>query len=169
MTKIQGIFAAHPPLLEQFPGGIVEFAQIARNLPEEVLQEILVNPQILEEAAEQGGLPHGEMPGGLPGDNFVQLDFGREADVEGEDPVVGGASGGEALPVQAEEEDYEEEDEDVEEVGIFLLPLLSSVLNCLRLDRSPFVCCVIWSVVSGVVPISKRKTHQKTDQGERLG
>lgn len=136
---------------------------MAGNLPEEALQEIFLNAQMLEEAAEQGALPHGEMPGGLPGDNFVQLNFGREADVEEEDPAVRVARGGEALPVQVEREDDEEEDEDVEEVGIFMLPLLSSMLNCFRLRRCPFVCCVIWSAASGVVPILKRKAHQTTD------
>lgn len=151
--------------MEQF-GGIVQFAQIAGNLPE--LQDLFVNAQMLEEGAEQGALPHGEMPGALPEDNFVQLDFGRGADVEGEDPVAQDASGGDALPMQAEEEGDEEEDEDVEEVGIILLSLLSSVLTCFRFHRYPFVCCVIWSAVSGVVPVSKRKAHQKTDQGERL-
>lgn len=164
MTKTQDFFAAQPHLQEQFPGGIVQFAQIAGNLPEEALQEIFLNVQMLEEAAEQGALPHGEMPGGLPGDNFVQLDFGREADVEEEDPAVRGARGGEVLlPVQVEQEDDEEEEEDVEEVGIYLLPLLSFVLNGFRLRRCPFVCCVIWSAASGVVPILKRKAHQKTD------
>lgn len=117
---MQDFFLAQPRLQEQFPGGIVQFAQMAGNLPEEALQEIFLNAQMLEEAAEQGALPHGEMPGGLPGDNFVQLDFGRDADVEEEDPAVRGTRGGEALPVQVEQEDEEEEeDEDVEEVGIF--------------------------------------------------
>ena len=153
--------------MEQF-GGIVQFAQVAGNLPPETLQELFLNAQILEEAAGQGALPHGEMPGALPEDNFVQLDFGQGGDVEGEDPVVRDASGGEALPMQAEEEGDEEEDEDVEEVSIPLLPLVSSVLNCFRLHRCPFVCCAIWSV-SGVVPVSKRKAHQKTDWREMLG
>jgi hypothetical protein len=44
-----------------------------------------------------------------------------------------------------------------------LLPLLSSVLNGFRLHRCPFVCCVIWLAVSGAVPISKWKAHQKTN------
>ena len=128
MTKIQDFVAAHPRLLEQFPGGIIQFAQIAGDLPEEALQDLFINAQILE-GADQGALPHGEMPGALPEDNIVQLDFGQEADVEGDDPLAQGTRGGEALPAQAEEEGDEEEDEDVEEVCIFLLPLLSSVLK----------------------------------------
>jgi len=103
---------------------VVEFAQVIGNLPEEALQEIMVNAQILEEAAAQGALPHGEMPGGLPGDNFVQLDFVGEADIdiEREDPRAAGARegilvGDEASPVPEEDE---EEDEDLEEVQYFL-------------------------------------------------
>ena len=130
---MQDFFAAHPRLLEQFPGGVVQFAQLAGHLPEEVLQEIMVNADILEEAGAQGALPHGEMPGGLPGDNLVQLNFVEEADVdiERENPTAAGA--GEETPVADEvppllEED-EEEDEELEEVGIFCPPLLSSMLN----------------------------------------
>lgn len=120
---MQNIYAANPALQEQFPEGIIQFVQEAGNLPEEVLMEIMANPQILEEAAAQGALPHGEMPGGLPGDNLIRLDFVEEADIdiEREDPTAAGAApvADEALPALEEDE---EEDEDFEEVGIFLLP-----------------------------------------------
>ena len=120
---MQNIYAANPALQEQFPEGIIQFVQEAGNLPEEVLMEIMANPQILEEAAAQGALPHGEMPGGLPGDNLIRLDFVEEADIdiEREDPTTAAAApvADEALPALEEDE---EEDEDFEEVGIFLLP-----------------------------------------------
>jgi hypothetical protein len=168
LIKLQEFLVANPRLLEQFPGGVVQFAQLAGNLPEEALMEIMVNAQILEEAAAQGALPHGEMPGGLPGDNLVQLDFVGEADIdiEREDPTAAGAREGspvadEAPPVLEEDE---EEDEELEEVGIFLLPLLSSVLNSISLHRCPSVSCAISLVAFGVVQMLKRKTRQKTDQ-----
>jgi hypothetical protein len=106
----------------------------------------MVNAQIWEEEAAQGALPHGEMPGGLPGDNFVQLDFGGEADIdiETEDPTV--ASMREGMPAANDApvlDESEEEDEEYEEVGIFLLPLLSPVLNRVRLHRCLFVFCAI--------------------------
>jgi hypothetical protein len=140
LTELQDFFAAHPRLMEQFPGGVVQFAQLAGNLPEEVLHEILVNAQILDEAAAEGALPHGEMPGGLPGDNFVQLNFGEEDDVEGEDPTVGGARDGapirdEAPPMLVEDE--EDEEEEVEEVGIFVLSLLSSLAEQCQIAPLP--------------------------------
>jgi hypothetical protein len=135
-------------------------------LPEEVLQEILVNAQM--EAAAEGALPHGEMPGGLPGDNFVQLNFGGEDDdVEREDPTVGGVREGAPVGDEAPPEDEEDEEEDVEEVSVFLPPLLSSLLNRVRLHRCLFVCCVIWSADFGVAPMPKRRAHQRTDHKER--
>lgn len=166
MIKLQDFLAAHPRLLQQFPGGVVQFAQLVRNLPEEVLQEMMVNAQMMEEAAEQGALPHGEMPGGLPGDNFVRLDFVGEANMEGDDPATDDARegtlvGDEAPPMLEEDEEDEEEDEDVEEVGVLLPPLLSSMLNCIRLHLCLFVSCVICWAVFGVVLMSKMKVHPK--------
>jgi hypothetical protein len=117
---LQDFFAGHPRLQEQFPGGVVQFAQLIGNLPEQELQELMVNVQIWEEEAAQGALPHGEMPGGLPGDNFVQLDF-ADIDTGMEDPTVAGVREGvpaaNDAPVLVEDE---EEDEELEEVGIFL-------------------------------------------------
>jgi hypothetical protein len=136
-------------------------------LPEEVLQDILVNAQMLEEAGAEGALPHGEMPGGLPGDDFVHLNFGGEDDVEGEDPTVGGMR--ERAPVgdEAPPEDEEDEEEGVEEVSDFLPSLLPSVLNRVRLHPCLFVCCVIWSADFGVAPMPKRKAHQRMDHKKR--
>lgn len=167
LIKMQDFFAANPRLLEQFPGGVVQFAQLAGTLPEEALMDIMVNANILEEAAAQGALPHGEMPGGLPGDNLVQLDFvGEDIDFEREDPTAAGAR--EGIPMTDEAppmlEDDEDEVEELEEVSIFLLPLLSSVLSSVRLHRCLFAYCAIWLVAFGVVPTLKRKAHQKTDR-----
>ncbi|KAI0002896.1 transcriptional repressor TCF25-domain-containing protein [Russula compacta] len=129
--QLQDFLAAHPRLLQQFPGGVVQFAQLAGNLPEEVLQEMMVDAQILEEAAAQGALPHGEMPGGLPGDNFVQLDFVGEAGMEGDDPAADDARegtlvGDEAPPMLEEEE---EEDEDVEEIAPLPIRVLRNLVG----------------------------------------
>jgi hypothetical protein len=171
MIKLQDFFAGHPRLQEQFPGGVVQFAQLIANLPEEELQDLMVNAQILEEGAAQGALPHGEMPGGLPGDNFVQLDFGGDADIDIEMEDITAAGAREGMPAANDApvlaEDEEEEDE-LEEVGIFLLPLLSSVLNHVRLRRCPFVSCAIWWAAFGVVLMLKRKTLQKTDHTKKL-
>lgn len=171
MIKLQDFFAGHPRLQEQFPGGVVQFAQLIANLPEEELQDLMVNAQILEEGAAQGALPHGEMPGGLPGDNFVQLDFGGEADIDIEMEDITAAGAREGMPAANDPpvlDEDEEEDEELEEVGIFLLPLLSSVLNHVRLRRCLFVSCAIWWAAFGVVLMLKRKTLQKTDHTKKL-
>ena len=172
MIKIQDFFAGHPRLQEQFPGRVVQFAQLIGNLPEQDLQDLLVNAQIAQ-VLEEGGahaLPHGEMPGGLPGDNFVQLDFGGEADIEMEDPTAAGAR--EGMPAANDapvlDEDEQEDDEELEEVGIFFLPLRSSVLNHVRLRRCLFVSCAIWWAVFGVVLMLKRKILQKMDHMKKL-
>ena len=94
-------------------------------MPEEVLQELMVNAQMMEEAAG-AALPHGEMPGGLPGDNFVQLDFLEEGDVEDAEPAPANArevipTADRAPPVQDDGDEEEDEDEDVEEVSTFML------------------------------------------------
>jgi len=95
-------------------------------MPEEVLQEFMVNTQMMEEAAAQAALPHGEMPGGLPGDNFIQLDFLEEgAIVEDAGPAPAIARGAipvadTAPPVLGEGETDEGDEEDVEEVGAFI-------------------------------------------------
>ena len=130
MIKTQDFFAGHPRLQQQFPGGVVQFAQLIGNLPEQELQDLLVNAQIAqiwEEGAAEGALPHGEMPGGLPGDNFVQLDFGGEADIgiETEDPLAAGAREGipAANDVPVLDEGERDDDDELEEVGIFSLPV----------------------------------------------
>jgi hypothetical protein len=133
-------------------------------MPEEALQEMVMNAQIMGEAAAQGALPHGEMPGGLPGDNFVLLDFVGEVDAEGEDPraIEGAPVADDATPMLVESDDYEDEDEgdDVEEVGISMSHLVWSALKHVRSRRCQFVSCVIWSTVSGEVPTLWRKVRR---------
>jgi len=132
MIKSQDFFAGRPGLQEQFPGGIVQFAQLVANLPEQELQDLMVNAQIWEEGAAQGALPHGEMPGGLPGDNFVQLDFGGEAgvDIRMENPTAAGAREGmpaaNDAPVQDEDE---EEDEELEEIAPLPIRVLRNLMG----------------------------------------
>jgi hypothetical protein len=130
----------------------------------------MVNAQIWEEAAAQGALPHGEMPGGLPGDNFIQLDFGGEAniDIEMEDPTAAGVREGMPGANDAPALDDEQEDEELEEVGILLQPLVLSVLNRVRLRRCLFVSCAIWWAAFGVALMLKKKALQKTNYTKKL-
>jgi hypothetical protein len=102
-------------------------------MPEEALQELMVNTLMMEEAAAEAALPHGEMPGGLPGDNFVQLNFPEEAGVEDVGPASAPANASEAIPaadrappVPGDDEEEADEDEDLEEVGTFMQAYCSS-------------------------------------------
>ncbi|KAH8999479.1 DUF654-domain-containing protein [Lactarius akahatsu] len=133
--QLQDFFEAHPRLRQLFPGGVIQFAQHAGNMPEEVLQEFMVNAQIMEDAAAHAALPHGEMPGGLPGANFVQLDFLEVADVEDAGPAPANArevipAVDRALPVPRDEEvDDEDEDEDVEEIAPLPIRVLRNLVG----------------------------------------
>jgi hypothetical protein len=144
-------------------------------MPEEVLQELMVNAQMLEEA-EDVALPHGEMPGGLPGDNFVRLNFLEEGDVEDAEPAPASTrevdpAADRAHPVPEDDDEEEDEDEDVEEVGTFILDYCSRT-NGSRLRHCPFVSCVIWLADSGVELMlklkRKRKPRRMQDHREKL-
>ena len=74
---------AHPNFAERFPGGIIQFAQLAAQLPEDALEDLMI--------AEANGVgapdPNRGMPGQLQGEIGV-LDF--EQDVADQAPVVEG-------------------------------------------------------------------------------
>ena len=77
---------AHPNFAERFPGGIIQFAQLAAQLPEDALEDLMI--------AEANGIgapnPNLGMPGQLEGEMGV-LDF--EQDVADQAPIVVGAEG----------------------------------------------------------------------------
>jgi hypothetical protein len=77
---------AHPNFAERFPGGIVQFAQLAVQLPEDALEDLMI--------AEANGFgapnPNRGMPGQLQGE-IGMLDF--EQDAADQVPAVGGAEG----------------------------------------------------------------------------
>ncbi len=112
----QGLFEAHPQLQEMFPGGIVQFAQRVGQMPDEVLDNLLIFEDggmgIAQPAAGGGGA----MPGGI-GFEEINIDGGN-GDV---DDNAGNAAGApvEARDVAAEatgddsgEEGDEEEDDE---------------------------------------------------------
>uniref|UniRef100_P9WEI3 Probable transcription factor claV n=1 Tax=Ampulloclitocybe clavipes TaxID=56467 RepID=CLAV_AMPCV len=78
--QLQAFFEAHPNFAERFPGGIVQFAQIAGQLPEDVLEDMM-----LAEAMGGEGLQDGGMPGQMPG--FA--DFMNEGVDERQEPLAG--------------------------------------------------------------------------------
>lgn len=83
---MQDFFLAHPNFAERFPGGIIQFAQLAAQLPEDALEDLMI--------AEANGAgapnPDGGMPGQLQGELGV-LDF--EEGVVELDTIIEGAEG----------------------------------------------------------------------------
>ena len=61
------IAAAHPQFAERFPGGLVQFAQWAGQVPEDVLEDLF----LAVGAAGEVQLRDGEMPGGMPDGEFM--------------------------------------------------------------------------------------------------
>ncbi|CCL99007.1 uncharacterized protein FIBRA_01015 [Fibroporia radiculosa] len=126
--QLQAFFEAHPDFAQRFPGGIVQFAQIAAQLPEEVLEDMMI--------AEAGGGPpaRGGMPGGMPGEDEMLIQFMEEGEQEHRNDVHppplldhGGDGGGNI----DEEEEVEEEEEGSEEEDLAPLPvrLLRNVMS----------------------------------------
>ncbi|KAF9651043.1 DUF654-domain-containing protein [Thelephora ganbajun] len=81
--QLQDFFVAHPNFAVRFPGGVIQFAQLAAQLPEDALEDLMI--------AEANGIgmpnPNEGMPGQLQGEVGV-LDF--EPDVGDQNPGVGG-------------------------------------------------------------------------------
>lgn len=104
--QLEDFFAANPQFAQRFPGGVVEFAQVAAQMPEEVLEDLMIEVANANQAGgvfqgEQG--PQGNMPGQMPGLEGVdgddlpdlppvapeaQAEDGEEGTEEGEDEEV---------------------------------------------------------------------------------
>jgi len=77
---------AHPNFAGRFPGGIIQFAQLAAQLPEDALEDLMI--------AEANGVGAPNLNRGMPGqlpDEIGVFDF--EQDVVDQAPAVGGAEG----------------------------------------------------------------------------
>lgn len=60
--QLEDFFNAHPEMEQRFPGGVVQFAQAAAQLPEEVLEDIMIAVAGPGRAEENNPMP-GQMPG----------------------------------------------------------------------------------------------------------
>lgn len=111
--QLEDVFAANPQFAARFPGGVVEFAQAAAQMPEEVLEDLMI------EVANAGGAPLDEqraMPGEMPG-----LEHAQDEDL----PDLPQDAGQDAEPGA---EDEEEDEEDVEAAPL-PVRLLRNVMN----------------------------------------
>ena len=99
LSREKAFFDAQPAFAQRFPGGIIEFAQIAGNLPEEALDDIMI--------ANIGNEELNRMPGGMPDQHAVMfVDTSDEEDENIDDgaPV--------AVPFPAPERNGESGDDD---------------------------------------------------------
>ncbi|KAF9777698.1 transcriptional repressor TCF25-domain-containing protein, partial [Thelephora terrestris] len=107
--QLQDFFAAHPDFAQRFPGGIIQFAQLAAQLPEDALEDLMI--------AEADGIvaqnPNVGMPGQLQGEVGV-LDF--EPAFADQAPIVRGVEG-----------DGSDDEADIEPLPV---RLLRNIVNC---------------------------------------
>jgi len=136
LALCQGLFEAHPQLQEMFPGGVVQFAQRVAQLPDEVLDNLLVFEDGGLAFAQPGaGAGGGAMPGGMGFDDLDDDGGNGNADGGGN---VGNAAGAqvEARDVAAEvrgdgsgDEGDEEEDDENHDAPIFPLRVIRGLMN----------------------------------------
>ncbi|CAL1710333.1 unnamed protein product [Somion occarium] len=127
--QLQGFFEGNEQLRQQFPGGVVQFAQIVGQFPE-VLDELMI-AQLAQDG--DGRIPVfgagvGGMPGGMPEEDQDDIDL----DVDVPAPRAVQPPAGPHEPREEHVvEDLEDEEEDEEEVAVAPLPvrMLRNVLN----------------------------------------
>ncbi len=106
----QDFFEANPHFAQRFPGGIVEFAQIAGQMPEEILEDLMI-----EVAAGQGGR---DMPGQMPGQDLfgdVQLGVAPPEEIPRQPQAIDHDDEGD---LDGESED----DDEMNEVAVCVFP-----------------------------------------------
>ena len=109
---IQDFFAANPQFAQRFPGGIVEFAHIAAQMPEDALEDLMV--AVVNGAAEGAPGGEGRMPGQMPGEDFFHDDLEPPVGFHAAEPQQD--TEGEEAETQDDGED--EDEEDVEDVAV---------------------------------------------------
>jgi hypothetical protein len=116
LWSLQALFEAHPQIAERFPGGIVQFAQLAGQLPEEVLEEMMIGQVAGED--DFAGMGHGAMPGQMPGEDVVAVDFGGEDAEEGPSSVAQQPSHDANRHELRDTSDVEDESDDEENIAV---------------------------------------------------
>ncbi|KAI0352517.1 DUF654-domain-containing protein [Trametes cingulata] len=124
--QLQDLWDAHPGLAQRFPGGIVQFAQIAEQMPE-VLEDMMV--ALAGAGADAPQQREGNMPGGMPGAE-VMVNFVDPDDVEDlPDQPAQNPPQQPARQEEPEEEDDEEEEEEEQDVAPLPVRFVRSLVN----------------------------------------
>lgn len=114
-AQLAGFWEAHPIIQQRFPGGLVQFAQWAGQVPEDVLEDLFLAIGAAGEGELQ--LRDGEMPGGMPEGEFM-VDFVDPEDDDVEDYPQAPAVPLHPVPQLEDEDEEDEEDEDEEEIAV---------------------------------------------------
>lgn len=154
------MFDGNPALRERFPQGVMQFAQLAAQLPEDALIDLFMQAQ----AAAQGeGVGNDRMPG-----EFVEFvdPFDSEEEIEdAEDPDDGHLEHPVVAGAQRDGSDHGEEGEDEDE-DIAVRSLLSPrhCVLCSDTLHSPFRfgCYATSSIAFGEAGARLRKIHLMT-------
>ena len=119
-AQLVAFWEGQPIVRQRFPGGIVQFAQWAGQMPEDALEDLfLAIAAAGEEGAEGAGAgAEGGMPGGMPGGE-VMVEFVDPDEEEDVDDLPGVPLG--AAPAAHEEDEDEEEEEEEEQVAVCAL------------------------------------------------
>jgi len=124
------VFDGNPLLAERFPGGVMEFAQFVGQLPDEALDDLVLQFQM-----EAGQQQDGRMPGGFDGGG-IDIESGEEQG--GPDGGVREIEQGRNVENDDDDED-EDEDEDEEASPVSGFFVIVGDTNANVLDRRLFV------------------------------
>jgi len=132
LRQLQAFFDAQPGFAQRFPGGIVQFAQMAGELPEDALEDLMI-----AEAMGNGELNR-DMPGAMPGEELIfaeDIDVNDETEppTEAHAPAPVGNDGGAREVVQdaesAQSGGDEDEESSEEEIAPLPVRLIRNIMN----------------------------------------
>lgn len=136
--QLVGFWDAHPIIQQRFPGGIVQFAQWAGQMPED-LEDLFLALGAIEQQ-EQGD---GRMPGGMPGGE-IMVDFVDPEDVEEHElhPAVAQAQAARPPDWADDDEDGDEEEEEEEVEDVVVSASMIRECGWMLIHSAPLSLCL---------------------------
>lgn len=158
----QAFFQAHPDFAARFPGGLIQFAQLAGQLPEEVLEDLMVAH--MEGGDGVGAM--GGMPGQMPGEEGMLVDFGNAAEHANAptDAVHHLADQGHHEQ-DAEEDDEDDEDEDIDVAVSRLQP---SIFETMLISMQPLPVRLLRNIVNRFWGSNAHAEESSEDEDEDI-
>jgi len=113
------MFNNHPQLLDRFPGGVAQFAQALGDMPEELVENLMMGAGMFNE----GG--NGNMPGAMPDLDEPDQQAGPAPFFARNDPQAGDPNLDDEVAIDESDED----DEDANEMPATAVQMVRNVLN----------------------------------------